>query len=74
MTPSEQLADIAKAAPPITVTGMTLAGYPLSQWVLLLTAIYTVIQIYATVRKLIQSHKAGKPASCAIQNCPARKG
>ena len=73
MTPSEQLADIAKVTPPITVTGMTLAGYPLSQWVLLLTAIYTVIQIYSAVRRLYQSHKAGKPSGCAIDNCPARK-
>ncbi len=31
-----------KAAPPLTVGGVTLLGYPLEQWVLVGTFIYTI--------------------------------
>lgn len=35
----------AKLAPPVTVGGITLAGIPLSDVVLILTGIYAVLQI-----------------------------
>ena len=33
------------AAPPVAVSGFTLAGIGLSDWVLILTALYTALQI-----------------------------
>lgn len=42
----------AKVVPPIVAAGMTLAGYPLSDWLVLLTIIYTLLQIWATAHKL----------------------
>ena len=50
--------EAVKAAPPITVGGLTLWGVSLSEWVLILTAIYTVLQIYFLLRdKLGQKHR-----------------
>lgn len=75
MTPQEQLADIAKVAPPITVTSMTIAGYPMSDWVLLLTAIYTVVQISILIRRgvlaCIDRNHAEKCGNA--HSCPNRK-
>ena len=42
----------AKITPPVVAAGMTLAGYPLSDWLVLLTIIYTLLQIWATAHKL----------------------
>lgn len=36
---------VAKLAPPLTVGGITLAGVPLSDIVLVLTGVYAVLQI-----------------------------
>jgi hypothetical protein len=71
MTPHEQFTDIAKAAPPITVTGMSVLGFSISEWVLLLTAIYTVLQIYLIIRRIIRTRKNGD-AICTA-DCPARQ-
>lgn len=38
----ETLSEAAKAAPPLTVGSITLLGYPLEQWVLVGTFIYTI--------------------------------
>lgn len=47
-----------KAAPPITVGGLTMWGVSLSEWVLILTAVYTLLQIYFLLRdKLGQKHR-----------------
>ena len=70
MTPQEQITDIAKAAPPLTVTGMTAAGFPISDWVLLLTAIYTLLQILIVVRRLVVSRRASD--TTCIKDCPNR--
>ena len=51
----------AKLTPPITVTGMTLAGYTLQDWVLLATLAYTVLQICITVYRLYKEHRGTKP-------------
>lgn len=58
MMPHEQVTELVKAAPPVTVTTMSLAGYPLSDWVLTLTAIYTLLQIFIIVRRFLISRRA----------------
>lgn len=45
-----------KATPPITVGGLTLFGVGLSDWVLLLTAVYTILQIGFLVRDKVWRH------------------
>ena len=37
--------EMAVATPPVSVTGLTVVGVPLSEWVLFLTAIYTIFLI-----------------------------
>lgn len=72
MTPHEQIADLAKVAPPVAVTTMTVAGYPMSDWVLALTAVYTVLQICLVVRRMVVSRRSCDTApECA--DCPAGK-
>ncbi len=41
--------EVVKDAPPVTVVGITLYGVTLSDWVLILTAIYTVMRIIAFI-------------------------
>lgn len=51
--------EAAKAAPPLTVGGLTLWGVGLADWVLMLTAIYTLLQIFFLIRdKLGQRHRS----------------
>lgn len=66
----QQLADIArndivasavKTAPPISVTGATLLGYPVAEWALWATLVYTVLQILFLLRdKLFRRGKHRK--------------
>lgn len=42
-----------KVAPPIAVTGMHFLGYGVADWVLTLTAVYTILQIVVLVRDKI---------------------
>ena len=44
-----------KTSPPIIVTGVTLAGVQLQDWLIMATIIYTVIQIIIELPKLKQS-------------------
>lgn len=44
-----------KTSPPIIVTGMTLAGVQLQDWLIMATILYTVIQIIIALPKLKQS-------------------
>ena len=44
----------AKVTPPVVVSGMGVAGYPLQDWLIVLTIIYTVIQIVLLMPKLRQ--------------------
>lgn len=46
----EHLVNAVKDAPPLAVGSMTLFGVQLSDWVLLLTAVYTVIRIISELR------------------------
>ncbi len=47
------VAAAGKSAPPIAVSGLTVAGVSLQDWVLILTAIYTVIQIALLTPKVV---------------------
>jgi len=44
----------AKITPPVVASGMVIAGYPLQDWLIVLTIIYTVIQIVLLLPKLWQ--------------------
>lgn len=46
----ETMSEVIKAAPTITVGGLTLFGVGLADWVLLVTLIYTVFQLYFLIR------------------------
>ena len=48
---------VAKAFPPIAVSGLTLAGVQLQDWLIMTTLLYTVIQIIIALPKLKQSFK-----------------
>lgn len=49
---SEYIADVAlPVVPPITVTSMTLLGFPLKEWVYVATLVYTFVAIVALVKK-----------------------
>lgn len=44
-----------KTSPPVIVTGVTLAGVQLQDWLIMATILYTVIQIVIALPKLKQS-------------------
>lgn len=44
-----------KTSPPVIVTGMTLAGIHLQDWLIMTTIIYTVIQIIIALPELKKS-------------------
>jgi len=44
-----------KTSPPIIVTGMTLAGIQLQDWLIMATILYTVIQIIIALPELKKS-------------------
>jgi len=46
-----------KTSPPIIVTGVTLTGVQLQDWLIMVTLLYTVIQIIIALPKLKQSFK-----------------
>ena len=46
-----------KTSPPVIVSGLTLAGVQLQDWLILATILYTVIQIIIELPKLKQSFK-----------------
>ena len=46
-----------KTSPPVIVTGMTLAGIQLQDWLIMATIIYTVIQIIIALPELKKSLK-----------------
>lgn len=53
---SDIVASAVKSIPPVSVASATLLGYPLADWVLLLTAVYTILQICAIVRDKFWPH------------------
>jgi hypothetical protein len=48
---------VAKTSPPVVVSGLTLAGVQLQDWLIIVTLLYTVIQIIIVLPKLKQSFK-----------------
>jgi len=46
---------VAKVFPPVVVSGLTLGGVQLQDWLILATILYTVIQIIIALPKLKQS-------------------
>ena len=46
-----------KTSPPVVVSGLTLAGVQLQDWLILATILYTLIQIIIALPKLKQSFK-----------------
>ena len=46
-----------KTSPPVLVSGLTLAGVQLQDWLIIATILYTVIQIIIELPKLKQSFK-----------------
>jgi len=48
---------VAKTSPPVVVSGLTLAGVQLQDWLIMSTILYTVIQIIILLPKLKQSFK-----------------
>jgi len=46
-----------KTSPPVIVTGLTVAGVQLQDWLIIATILYTVIQIIIELPKLKQSFK-----------------
>ena len=44
-----------KTSPPVIVTGVTLAGVQLQDWLIMVTILYTVIQIIIALPNLKQS-------------------
>ena len=47
----------AKVSPPVIVSGLTVAGVQLQDWLIMATLLYTVIQIIIALPKLKQSLK-----------------
>lgn len=51
------VASAVKVAPPVSVTGATLLGYPIADWALWATLLYTLLQIAVLIRdKFINRH------------------
>lgn len=48
----------AKLAPPVVAIGMHLFGIPLSDWLILATLVYTVLQITLLLQKLWLARRA----------------
>lgn len=55
------VAEAVKAAPPIGAAGLQLAGYPLSDWMLVLTTLYTVLLIAHKSVELFRTVRQGRP-------------
>lgn len=52
-TTRDAVVSTVKVAPPIAVTGMHFLGYGVADWVLALTAVYTILQIVVLIRDKI---------------------
>lgn len=55
---NELAGEITKAAPPVTVTGLSLFGVTLNEWVLIATLTYTLLQMgYFIYTKFIRGER-----------------
>lgn len=55
---TETINEVARAAPPLGVGGLSLYGMPLNEWVLILTAIYTIFLIVDKVPTMVDRLRA----------------
>lgn len=53
------LTSSAKAAPPVAVSLLAATGMAMQDWLLLLTIVYTVLQIAWLVYKVVRAHTSG---------------
>lgn len=53
----ETAKEVAKAVPPVGVTGTLFLGLPLSEWLVILTIIYTVLQIGYLIYNMVHKEK-----------------
>ena len=49
---------VLKLSPPVAVTAYTIAGHPLSEWLIISTLIYTWLQICLLLRKMWLERRA----------------
>lgn len=66
----EVVIDAIKAAPPVAVSGLQFFGISLSEFVLALTAIYTLLLIVLTVRKLFRAVRTEDQDPACAEDCP----
>lgn len=59
MQKNEVLTEALKSAPPVSIVGATVAGVSLEEWVLVLTALYTLLQLAYFLRKRYKEYKDG---------------
>ena len=60
MTLTNHIENVVKDTPPIAVATLTLFGIELSSWVMILTAIYTIIRIATEVHTWYRHYKEKK--------------
>lgn len=60
MTKNEVLSEALKSAPPVSIAGATVLGFSMQDWVLVLTALYTFLQIAYFIRKSYKEYKDGR--------------
>lgn len=54
----EYVSAVTKASPPIAVTGASIAGMSLQEWVLVATLVYTVLQIALLIYNFVKKRRA----------------
>jgi len=59
MDKHEVLTEALKSAPPVSVVGATVIGVSLEEWVLVLTALYTLFQLVYFLRARYKEYKNG---------------
>lgn len=57
---NDVVASAAKAAPPVSVSGGLLLGLDLSQWLIVATLVYTLLQIVFLIRDKVFGMKDDK--------------
>lgn len=65
---AEVVAETLKAAPPVAVAGLTVAGVSVSDIVLIATLLYIVLQIGYLVHRWARLLMTGKPATKATED------
>lgn len=67
--------DLLQGAPPVTIAGLKLFGIPITEWLVLLTLIYTIVILILALRKLVTPlfHKPSEEDPPCAEDCPAMK-